>query len=1300
MRQRVKKTISVLLLIVTLISLLPISSIAIEGGGNTGGGYRGTTGGKGDWGQLKEGYRFVVVDRDFNEVSNVVDIVFSEPRDTMEGSNYWYKNTRASKKGLSTEIPEHGYKCYTIDKVYATDVFLGENKPYPPIWYKSGESTARGWGEEFRQWFIEDATSLGSYTPPVPSGGGGGGGGTPYYPPYNPNEPEEENDDDEVIGLPYENENINTLNKLEKRNEVIAVLGGYVGKRLVDAHLNSLTATIITLKSSGVSNSEIAMAIWNNTWSISTTPAYRVYIFCLAISKGMGIIDYFNSGDETTEGKMTGVQASNQRGIQELYEKIPLANSEKSLNGYHDELINCVVGGRYLFEIEGNTKDDGMTPLEYIQYNGYNIIVEPLFWYKPASTDYKMVWGDYVYGTVANMVDFLTENPLEKAEYGGYYGVTLGWLGHMCMEATDDLLDKSGNVVIRGLGSPTPVGTHRKISEMYDMIHNGKYGIAMHVYTTDESEEWAYTRTWDRKVIGPGKAPEFDAEALNLDPEKLDTNFRIIKYYEYETGEVIEDSPYIRTDVPGYVIIEDEIYKDDVSYVVKEWFTSSTNKSAYRSYIASKNSYNDGMKSGTSAGSLIFDEGDITLFMLLVPTKENIEEDSLRLYESQISKAVFTGDTTVSNWGPIDVSITCSSMEASAGYMVDDIPVTIYAVFGDSSYKYIIENAALINDKLEADKVGGIFKSYVLNNEKSGNVGLGGGTNTLSSVAYRTAIWRGLDIPTLASYKVSSSSDIARLIAYRNNIPANKRASSNRSYTLDLDILLRLSNLSDTQTYSINPVTGGVWVRGNHYISSGNTDLNGDVTVDVYAGNGSNKSIGNEHTTGIINTKTPFGSNISGNSTGYMVRNTKPIKFYPYIQMTYQGSSGGSKIDTYVLSENISEILPNDFAEAAWFNSGTVSGPTLNMSSNQWSIHAKATEGDDGWQGRNQVLPGGAMYTLTTKENSTRVALVTWQTIVTGTERSNLASTLNSNEYTMSSAENAHKEYVNTAIDTIESLRVVQWVNADVNATNAWDDNGKSVVILEPETDLSSLGLNNKSSAEQKHQITADIDGRGNGANEGDLDIINNNALSNTYFKVFSDTSGNIYLAKSIGSLEALSGVNGTQTYPVGDVTVTKILDKSVKWEDVSSMLTGEAEELNTRTLIITNFVKSLERNSGRDITASWVSDGKWYNEAWDGIIVVRQSNLLEVGFGNPGIRSAALDPNLSPMKSGTSDYFTKAFLSQFRVNTRSESESAEGKPDRYIGTFKGQDITLKNMEMMYTSKRFFIPNVNVQDLD
>ena len=178
MRQRVKKTVSVLLLIVTLISLLPTYSIAIEGGGNTGGGYRGTTGGKGDWGQLKEGYRFVVVDRDFNEVSNVVDIVFSDPFDTMTGSNYWYKNTRASKTGLSTEIPEHGYKYRTVDDLFKTPEFLGENKPYPPVWYKSGESTARGWGEEFRQWFIEDATSLGSYIPPATGGGGGEGGGT------------------------------------------------------------------------------------------------------------------------------------------------------------------------------------------------------------------------------------------------------------------------------------------------------------------------------------------------------------------------------------------------------------------------------------------------------------------------------------------------------------------------------------------------------------------------------------------------------------------------------------------------------------------------------------------------------------------------------------------------------------------------------------------------------------------------------------------------------------------------------------------------------------------------------------------------------------------------------------------------------------------------------------------------------------------------------------------------------------------------------------------------------------------
>ena len=80
-------------------------------------------------------------------------------------------------------------------------------------------------------------------------------------------------------------------------------------------------------------------------------------------------------------------------------------------------------------------------------------------------------------------------------------------------------------------------------------------------------------------------------------------------------------------------------------------------------------------------------------------------------------------------------------------------------------------------------------------------------------------------------------------------------------------------------------------------------------------------------------------------------------------------------------------------------------------------------------------------------------------------------------------------------------------------------------------------------------------------------------------------------------------------------------------------------------------------------------------------------------------MRGAVLDPALCPPNKGKADLFSTAFLSQFCVNDTSDASIASGKGNQYIGTFKGKDIRLPEMQGMYQSKKFYIPNVNVQDL-
>jgi len=96
----------------------------------------------------------------------------------------------------------------------------------------------------------------------------------------------------------------------------------------------------------------------------------------------------------------------------------------------------------------------------------------------------------------------------------------------------------------------------------------------------------------------------------------------------------------------------------------------------------------------------------------------------------------------------------------------------------------------------------------------------------------------------------------------------------------------------------------------------------------------------------------------------------------------------------------------------------------------------------------------------------------------------------------------------------------------------------------------------------------------------------------------------------------------------------------------------------------------------------------------------VRQAATMKVGLKYGETRVSALDPALCPQNKGQSDLYTSAFLSQFCVDSKSNAECAQGKDRNYIGTFKDTDITLPDMEKLYQSKKFYIPNANVQDLN
>ncbi len=1313
MRAKIKRSIASLLVMILMITSLSITVFANTSGvggvgdkDNSGSGQGGgAVNSAYTWDTNQSGYRFTIINENFEPVSNTVDLLFNNPSQLTNPADR-YTNSRATS--LSSDNSK--WKLVTIDELYKSEEFKGAK--YPPVPIKfitvNGKTASQAQGQAFKEWFL---SGKGSITSPTVSTGQGlsvttpnnNSSGSYNYGTTKPVKKEAIPIEDlgyvSVSMLKYSS-NYRGIKHSEAMSKTIEQ-GYYEHARSI---VNSLKKTIESIvsframkenKSISEIKEEEVLRQWEYFSKIGKSYAETVYMYTAIIREVLGVdwtpTPWVPSIDETLMS-LKGISSIVIASKELLLEQIPLA-SESNNEGYALKFLNYEMSNKFLFNLIGTDKSKGKYVTDVMIENNYSIIVEPIFWFVPAASNSSglptsPIHSNYVYGTVGNLIEFSRNYGYKYGASGGAYGTLLGSLGWRSMYLGEDWL--GNGVTIKGYSEL--VGK-KGLSELNSMLGSNQ-GIAMHIYVTDVTDSLQSTRDFSKGDI-PHEAPDPSSLA---EPTGDTKKYKIVKYYEQELSDgTVDRQKFITTANPPSIKIDDEI-----SYKVKEWFITASESNGEADYISSK-SILSSTREGIKAENVRLSNGEMSLHLLLVKKPTVVSSTGLNLGESEISKAITTMDTGINNWGPRTFTFNYASMAGSdvhyCGGCRTDSDGDSYcpghqcnAQFGDSTYRYIIGNSSAIDNILEANGAGGVFASRLVNNVESGSANLGGGTNRIEDAEYQTVIWRGLDVPTIASYKEDSSNPLRGLLNKYGKAPVGNRAT-NGVYKKNLTIQLNVANESDLNTHSVHSYTGNIFKLAQH--SYNNVESHsGELNINVFRGSNS-KSSGNETIKNEVQTITPFGWATSINSAGYMIQQSTPIQFYPYIRMTYQTTGSSVKHDVNVLSQFYSEILPNDFAEAAWYNVNE--NESLLLSSTQWSLHAKAINGGQPWNGRNQVLPGGAIYQLSTGEAPTKVALVTWQTIVESDIRNMIYNTLPSNEYTLGKANAEHKVFVDQAKLLIENLRIVQWVNGDANATNAWTNNGRAVKITGGGENLSPLGLSGTTSSEAKYHLKGDS--ATDAANEGDLDIIRSVDSQDVYFKVFANTSGDIYLAKSIGDIESLRRINGTNLHGSGAVTVTKILSKNDTIADIDNKLTGDAKELNDRTLIVQNIAMSLERNKGMDMGASWVTDGRWYNESMDGIVVVRKSTILDVGFNKPGVRTSVLDPKITPPSNGQSDMFNRVHLSQFRVDSKSTASIAQNKPNGYIGTFKNKDISLKDVENIYVSKKFYIPNVVVSDL-
>lgn len=942
------------------------------------------------------------------------------------------------------------------------------------------------------------------------------------------------------------------------------------------------------------------------------------------------------------------------------------------------------------------------------------VLVEAMVYYIPVNRDASMKFSSVCYGTALNWAEFNSRN---AAELGNAIGGGMAKLSNSGLPRSMVTVESDVELEIN---PPSDSGV-QYIST--DELSKREVGWGTHIYTKTESSG---TRTWDTKTYPdgtPGPAPKSIPDNASTSEEELlkqTLKATIVKFYENNDG---PEKNFVRENVPSTIFIDDEPI-----YSLVDWFISPNKKlpsSASTSYDDTKASCSIS-ETGAISTTVSVIEPNTTLYVKL--KKKDLAETILqefRLNESELTKA-FNNRTVYGQAGWDNTHVWTWSAPAieRIGERWDFCKLT------DSSLKFYVKLKSLIAEAVatvtpfKAEDSNGVKATRGTYGEHSVDI-----ANLLHFVVYRFK-----DKPTMAKFRMSASDPIIKLFpSYANKPVGVGRDNTESSYMSEITMQVDGdTGKSDTYTKAkwrlYHPPTER---RGSYYTydypsSYHNTTdftFKGYLQTLIYHRLPSKTKVGKNSGTFCEGFEMPtlFNGLYTEHTEGVFVP-TSPIKFYPYVRMSYQKAGEyGTKQNAYVLSEGQSIIHPLDHVEAGWITLNEEQ--SLNLTSQQWSTWARANQQtDDGdievvrpWAGPNQVLPGGAIYYLQT-EGTTSIANVgTWQTVVPDVKSNGSSVSLrdlleeqgtnfgsgSKDSYTVDSAVKEHLSLAETAEHALDTLRITQWVNQDPMANKAWEGPNKVEVFSTANgISLGALGLPNRTRTDSKYYLEPDYAGDSPNPNEGDIDIAEKRTQAAVY-KLSSDTSGNIYFNMC------------TSKYYTGELVVpeseiercidkiagdrgTRILSKN-QWVSKLKSSNSDAYELEVKTHAVSNLLDSIERGTGDDNTAAWASDGAWYNEAMDGIYVVRIITSYKLGIVSDPERMSVLDPNLCPKSEGVRDLFTKAHLSQFRLCD--ESDAYIGRGYGYVGQFKGQDVTMPDMPLILQSKRFYIPNATVQDL-
>ena len=368
---------------------------------------------------------------------------------------------------------------------------------------------------------------------------------------------------------------------------------------------------------------------------------------------------------------------------------------------------------------------------------------------------------------------------------------------------------------------------------------------------------------------------------------------------------------------------------------------------------------------------------------------------------------------------------------------------------------------------------------------------------------------------------------------------------------------------------------------------------------------------------------------VFGESSYTTVTDGKLIEFRPYIKMSYKSSSDEKKYvnvqGKYIRTLYVPSIV------AVYYDKQ----PTLNISSNMWSIDNRLTNGELGWNNKNSVLKYGSVYTLSGTNN---LKVNTYEII--NLNESNSINEISSN----------HSSLVDEIYNNLQGTTIKEMYNSDWSRPYYEGNN-----------------VNEINDPDDKYNLQSNEELVGNSS----IVELSKNSTETTYWKLSSDTSGNIYLDSST-NLENLKSIQKN-----------KILSQT---EDVSSLKDEKALFFENQNQLISRFLESIERCTGDDSTADWVLNGHWYNEAVN-LYIKSDITSIQIGFNKckRSLVNGLVVPSASKLDLGTKSYSFGWLLDI---------------PDKkVIAKFNNSDIKLNNPQyILYSKPTYYTTNMTVQD--